>query len=89
MTPNEKGRPATATPQELHCWDYTALRRLERVLRREARIRQLPGDPLNKPRLGTLREHQTALQLWANLPPDLRRHILAWPMTQATVGRCQ
>lgn len=84
MSAHKNGRPATAT-HELHA-EYTTLRRLERHLRREAQAQGLPGDPLDTPRLGTLRQHAAALELWHDLPTDLRRHPAAWPMAQAAGG---
>lgn len=79
---NEKGRPATAAPQESFEY-YRLLRRAEQAIRAEARRRGLPGDPMSPVRLGTDRATFAALDLFWSLPVEFRRCDGTWPMCQA------
>ena len=72
-------------PPAIPSGEYIRQRRLERRLRRLARSRSLPGDPLaHAPAVAdSLAGQMAALRLWRELPDDLRRLPDAWPMAAA------
>lgn len=85
--PTKQGRSTAHrhAPERSTIGQYTALRRLERHIRRLARSRGLRGDPLaHAPAVADdLAGQMAALRLWLALPCDLRRLAESWPMAAA------